>query len=522
MIPNILVVDDEKDMTRLLKRSLEMEFECRVTMAFSGEMALSILGNSVDPARSGDKFLRSAGAVADKNTIGNEQFDLMLCDIRMPGMDGFELLEHTSRYYPDLTVVMITAFGSIDVAIEAIKKGAYDFISKPFEQDEILFRVRKALERSTLIRENRKLNSEKSARFGNLIGDSPAMQQVYDKIRMVAQSDVTVLITGESGTGKELTAQSIHAMSLRNQKNFIPVNCPTVPEHILESELFGYKKGAFTNAVRDKKGLFQEADKGTIFLDEIGDIPPSIQIKLLRVIQEKEIKPLGDNHTVKVDVRIVASTNRDLAKKIAEGEFREDFFYRLNVFTIELPPLRERVTDIPAIADHLVARHCAKLNKPEIKISSSLMTSLMKYSWPGNVRELENALIQGILYCNCDVMTQKDIHCLFEKCDSQATLTGPSSMTEDLLEISVNSLDMPQKYPDINNRLFMTMAELIKLPYKDAKEKVLKEFNHNYVGAMLTLSQGNVTQAAKKCNLERQALQQIMKRFDISVDEFKV
>ncbi|MBF0376489.1 MAG: sigma-54-dependent Fis family transcriptional regulator [Desulfamplus sp.] len=423
------------------------------------------------------------------------KFDLMLCDIRMPGMDGFELLDYVSKQYPDLTVIMITAFGSIDVAIEAIKKGAYDFISKPFEQDEIIFRVRKALERSSLIRENQKLNSEKSARFGRLIGDSPAMQQVYQKIQMVAQSDVTVLITGESGTGKELTAQSLHILSLRSKHNFVPVNCPTVPEHILESELFGYKKGAFTNAVKDKKGLFQEADKGTIFLDEIGDVSPSIQTKLLRVLQEKEIRPLGDNHTVKVDVRIIASTNRNLEQKIANGEFREDFFYRLNVFTIELPPLRERITDIPAIASHLVEKHCKKLNKPSIKISPELMTCLMRYQWPGNIRELENALIQGILYCNSDTMTESDIH-----------LKGFSK-------------EPAQKINDIYTS--ENINEVLKLPYKEAKEKALNIFNRHYIGVMLKLSGGNITQAAKMCNLERQALQQIIRRFDINVDEFR-
>jgi len=509
MIPNILVVDDEKDMTRLLKRSLEMEFECQVTMAFSGEMALSIL--SQPRSNTGDlENIQDGEALDPDRTVNDPKFDLMLCDIRMPGMDGFALLDHTSKYYPDLTVVMITAFGSIDVAVEAIKKGAYDFISKPFEQDEMLFRVRKALERSALIRENRKLNSEKSARFGKLIGESPAMQQVYDRIRMVAQSDVTVLITGESGTGKELTAQSLHAMSSRNKSSFIPVNCPTVPEHILESELFGYKKGAFTNAVRDKKGLFQEADKGTIFLDEIGDIAPSIQVKLLRVLQEKEIKPLGDNHTVKVDVRIIASTNRDLAAKMAGGEFREDFFYRLNVFTIELPPLRERITDIPLIAAHLVARHCRKLNKPEMEISSSLITYLMKHSWPGNIRELENTLIQGVLYCSTGTMTEDDIRLSCMRCKTTMPLICMSDIDKEV-------------HSDTGKEGALVQIDdhLLHLPYKEAKESVLKAFNHSYVGTMLTLSHGNVTQAAKMCNIERQALQQIMKRFDISVDGFR-
>ncbi len=463
MPEHILVVDDEKDMTRLLKRTLEMELDCRVTMAFSGETAVTILAR--------------------------EPFDLMLCDIKMPGMDGFELLRHAGTHYPDLTVLMITAFGSIDVAIKAIKNGAYDFVSKPFEQDEILFRVKKALERGQLIKENRTLHREKSETFGKLIGESPAMQEVYGKISMVAQSDVTVLITGESGTGKDLTAQSIHALSPRGKKKFVAVNCPTIPESILESELFGYKKGAFTNAAMDKTGLFQEAHGGTIFLDEIGDIGPGIQTKLLRVLQEKEIKPLGENKSRKVDVRIVASTNRNLTQKIEMGEFREDFFYRLSVFTITLPPLRDRITDIPPIARHLVTKHCKKLNKPEKEIDPALMDLLLKQQWPGNVRELENVLIQGILHSDNNTISPGDMVLPAQKKNLQPHLADPDN--------------------------------LFTLPYKEAKEALLHQFNHNYIGSLLSLTSGNVTQAARQCGLERQALQQIMKRFAIAADTYR-
>ena len=463
MTAQILVVDDEKDMTRLLKRTLEMELACHVTMAFSGETAV--------------------------NVLAEQRFDLMLCDIKMPGMDGFELLAHATARYPELTVVMITAFGSIDVAIQAIKKGAYDFVPKPFDQEEMLFRVKKALERGALVRENRKLQRETAGTFGKLIGESSAMQQVYEKISMVAESDITVLITGESGTGKDLTAQSIHGLSRRKQKRFVPVNCPTIPEQILESELFGYRKGAFTNAVTDKIGLFEEAHQGTIFLDEIGDIPPTIQTKLLRVLQEKEIKPLGGNRSRKVDVRIVASTNRDLPRKIQAGEFREDFFYRLSVFSIELPPLRERISDLPHIAHHLLRKHCKKLNRPEKQMGPSALDLLMKHDWPGNVRELENVIIQSILHCSTDTVSRTDI-----------TLgdTGKSLKTGLAQDKS-----------------------LFKLPYKTAKETLLKQFNHNYIGSLLSLTGGNVTQAARKCGLERQALQQIMKRFDIAADKYR-
>jgi DNA-binding NtrC family response regulator len=463
MTARILAVDDEKDMTRLLKRTLESEIDCTVCMAFSGEMALNILENDV--------------------------WDLVICDIRMPGMDGFELLDQIRKRLPDLTVVMITAFGNIDSVVTAIKSGAYDFIAKPFEQDELIFKIGKALERSRLLLENKQLLKARDKDFSPLVGQSPAMEKVFEKISLVASSDVTVLITGESGTGKDLTARSIHRHSQRSKAAFIPINCPTIPEHILESELFGHKKGAFTSAFQDKTGLFQEADKGTIFLDEIGDIGLSIQTKLLRVIQEKEIKPLGDNRVRKVDVRIIASTNQDLRAKIAQKEFREDLFYRLSVITIELPPLRDRIEDIPLLAEHLVAKNCKKLNQPLKTISSQVMELLLKHPWQGNVRELENALVQGILYCRNEEIQETDIPI------SDAGM----NLCPD------NSLD----------------AHLMEMPYKQAKETVLTRFNHEYVGARLSSANGNITQAARRCGLDRQALQQVMKRFDIDPDDFR-
>lgn len=465
MTAEILVVDDEKDMTRLLQRTLEPELDCRVTPAFSGEMALNVIQQS------------------------GTAFDLVISDIRMPEMDGFEFLDRLKRSYPDLTVVMLTAYGNIESAVAAIKKGAYDFIAKPFEQDEIIYKIQKALERSRLLNENRRLHQACQTEPLPLIGQSSAMGKVFEKISLVAGSDVTVLITGESGTGKDLTARSIHALSPRKDNSYIPVNCPTIPEHILESELFGYKKGAFTNAYRDKKGLFQEAHQGTIFLDEIGDVGPSIQTKLLRAIQEKEVKPLGDTRVDRVDVRIIASTNQNLKQKIADKEFREDFFYRLSVITIELPPLRDRITDIPLLCDHLLAKHCEKLNKSPKRLSDNVRDLLMKHQWKGNVRELENVLVQGILYAKDDTIRRANI---------------------------------PIKETNDADNLFLELdQETGKLPYKEAKEKILTRFNHNYIGAMLTMTGGNITRAAKRCAMDRQALQQIMKRYAIDPDRFR-
>jgi DNA-binding NtrC family response regulator len=404
-------------------------------------------------------------------------------------MDGLELLQLIKRETPDLTVVMMTAFGEVETAVQAMKGGAYDFITKPFDHDALVLRLEKALERSRLLKENLRLQQEclTSHVFQDLVGKSVRMQRVYETIQMVAKTDVTVLITGESGTGKDLTARAIHALSHRSKAPFVAVNCPTVPEHILESELFGYKKGAFTHATQNKIGLFQEADKGSIFLDEIGDISPTMQTKLLRVLQEKEIKPLGDTKSVYVDVRIIASTNRNLKEKIKKGEFREDFFYRLNVLPIKLPPLRERREDIPLIANHLLEKHSAELNKPLKKVSPELMEIFQNKPWEGNVRELENAVIQGILFSRSDEITPEDV-----------------GMKQGAPMAAVSEKDLVQD-----------------LPYKKAKEETLRRFNHAYIGDLLSRSKGNVTQAAKLCGLERQALQQVMRRYGIKADRFR-
>jgi DNA-binding NtrC family response regulator len=462
MAGSILVIDDEIDMQHLLKRSLEPDLGCRVETASSGEIALQMLAK--------------------------RQFDLVLADIKMPGMDGLELLELIKRETPDITVVMMTAFGSIDVAVDAMKNGAYDFITKPFDHDALVLRLEKALERSALVKENLRL--QKECRdvhvFQDLVGKSTSMKKIYETIQTVAKTDLTVLITGESGTGKDLTARAVHSLSNRSEGPFIAVNCPTVPEHILESELFGYKKGAFTHATQNRIGLFQEAHNGSIFLDEIGDISPTIQTKLLRVLQEKEIKPLGDNKTIRVDVRIIASSNQNLVEKISKNEFREDFFYRLNVLHIELPALREHPEDIPLIANHLLEKHCAKLNKPLKKLSPELMELFLERPWVGNVREMENVIIQGILF----------------------------SITD---EIKPTNVDFDEIFPQQLSK----KQPFQKLSYKEAKEQTLQQFNSSFIGNLLSANNGNVTMAARSCGLERQSLQQIMRRYGIRANVFR-
>ncbi len=459
------MVDDEPDLLGLLKRSLEPDLDSFVTAAASGKEALTLFSEN--------------------------SFDLVLLDMKMPEMDGMELLELIRRTRPDQTVVMMTAYGDIDTAVSAMQNGAYDFITKPFDHDALLLRLGKALERSTLIRENVRLRSgvRTPHEFCGLVGKSPAMRQVFDAVKMVAATDLTVLITGESGTGKDLTARAVHALSSRKNKRFVAINCPTVPEQILESELFGYKKGAFTHATRDRTGLFQEAHEGSIFLDEIGDVSPAIQAKLLRVIQEKEIKPLGDTRTVKVDVRIIASTNRNLEERIRQGAFREDFYYRLNVLPIELPPLRERPEDIPLIASYLLEKHCTKLNRPGKTLSPELLENISRYQWKGNVRELENAIVQGILFSKEDAIGLSDI-----------TTGGVNFCAPDC-----------KSFDEI----------FVHLPYREAKESVLQHFNAGYIGRILAETGGNVTRAAERCGLERQSLQQVMRRYNIIADDYR-
>ena len=462
MPARILVVDDEPDMLKLLKRSLEPELDCQVDTTSTAQMALTIMSQNV--------------------------YDLLLADIKMPGMSGLELLEIVKRDRPDLTVVMMTAYGKVELAVEAMKQGAYDFITKPFEHETLIVRLKKALERGALIRENTRLqrNCSSDTIFQNLVGKSSRMQRLYETIKMVAGTDLTVLITGPSGSGKDLTARAVHALSDRRKRPFVAVNCPTIPENILESELFGYKKGAFTHATQDRSGLFQEAHTGTIFLDEIGDVSPAIQTKLLRVLQEKEVKPLGDNRPANVDVRIVASTNRDLKAKINQGTFREDFFYRLNVLPIEVPGLDEHAEDIPLIVNHLLEKHCVKMNKPLKHLSIDLLNQFMRREWEGNVREMENLIMRGILFSANEEIMPPDVGL------SEDNQTRPAART-----------------PVGSKR------------YRDAKEETLQHFNHAFIGKLLAANKGNVTQAAKQCGLERQALQQIMKRYGIKAEVYR-
>ena len=451
----LLIVDDEQDMLRLLKRSLTQDLDCKIETASNAYQAIALLDAT--------------------------WFDVVLADIRMPGMDGMEFLERVKQTNPALTVLMMTAYGTIDLAVQAMN-GAYDFITKPFEHDKLIHLLNKALERSRLVRENLLLQSriKEQESFHEMVGVSPRMRKVFETIHLISKTDVTVLLTGESGTGKDMAARAVHSLSARSARPYVAVNCPNLPESILESELFGYRKGAFTHAVHDKKGLFWEAHGGTIYLDEIGDISPTLQTKLLRVIEDKEIRPLGDTKSVKVDVRIIASTNQDLEAKMKENLFREDLFYRLNVVSVHMPPLRERREDIPLLIDYFLNKFCQEFGKEPRSIAPQLMQRFLAHPWRGNVRELANVM-------------------------NRVVLLAPGSV------IQLEDLDW-----DLVPASDYLVTDSIKgLSYKDAKTLVLERFHQEYIADLLIRNNSNVTKAARECGLERQALQQVMRRYGI-------
>ena len=380
----ILVVDDEPGMREFLEIMLSKE-GYNVSVASNGEEAIQMLGK--------------------------DEYDLAIVDIQMPGINGIEVLKSTREDYPETTVIMITAFASHESAIDAMKLGAYDYITKPFKIDEIKLVISKSLDKKNLEEENTRLKKELETKYGfeNIIGSSNVIKQIFALIKRVAELKVNVLITGESGTGKELVARAIHYSGNRSQGPFIPVNCGAIPETLIESEFFGHAKGAFTGANKDKKGLFEEASGGTIFLDEIGDLPLHLQVKLLRVLEEKKVRPLGKTEPVEIDVRVISATNKTLEQQIAEGNFREDLFYRLNVIKIAIPSLRERKEDIPPLAMYFVNKYAQEMDKNIKGISNDALEELEKYHYPGNVRELENIIARCVALESSEVVNKESL-----------------------------------------------------------------------------------------------------------------
>jgi two-component system NtrC family response regulator len=380
----ILVVDDESNYLTVM------------------ETLLGDAGYEVLTAPSGLEALKIAGA---------SDLDLVLTDMKMPKMTGIELLDQLRRLYPELPVIIMTAYGTVEKAVTAMKKGAFDYILKPFKNEEILVTTAKALDYRHLILKNRLLSQELEKKYGfpDIVGESRVMQEILALVKRVAGSRATVLVTGESGTGKELIARAIHQCSNRAQKPFISVNCAALTETLLESELFGHERGAFTHAVAMRKGRFELADGGTLFLDEVAEMSQALQVKLLRVLQEMEFERVGGNRTIKVDVRVVAASNRDLKEEVETGRFREDLYYRLNVVHLHVPPLRQRQEDTPLLATHFIKKYATENIRGKIRVTPEAFKVLVQYPWPGNVRELENVMERAVILCHDSLITPQDL-----------------------------------------------------------------------------------------------------------------
>ncbi len=439
-LEKILIVDDEESVRSMIVVLLQKE-GYQVSSASDGPDALGFLGE--------------------------QPFDLVLSDIRMPGMDGLELLDRIRSLYPEVTVIMMSAFGTVDLAVEALKRGAYDYISKPFKPDEILLALRKAQERERLRRENLRLKEEVGERFSleGIVARSPSMVKIMETVRKVAGYRSHVLITGESGTGKEVLARAVHNLSPWKEDPFVAVNCGAIPATLMESEFFGHVRGAFTDAVADKAGLFEEASGGTLFLDEIGDLPLDMQVKFLRAIQEGEVRRVGDNTSVQVDVRIIAATAADLSAAVRQGRFREDLFYRLNVVPIQIPPLRQRKEDIHPLTDHLLDRISLRLGGGQRTLSPEGLKALLKYPWPGNVRELENLLERAAILAESVTLDSGDIIPLL----SEGIPVDTQELPEDELSIKKTSRILEKR---------LIERALVKTQYNRSQAARLLEISH--------------------------------------------
>ncbi|MBP6675973.1 MAG: sigma-54-dependent Fis family transcriptional regulator [Vitreoscilla sp.] len=461
MTTRVLIVDDEEIVVRSCQR------------------ILADGGFEIDAACDGWEALRR---------VDEHDYNIIILDVMMPKIDGLEVLQHVKERHPDTDVIMVTGLSQIQTAVKSMKLGAFDYLSKPFDPDELRHVVDRALERQRLLAQNRQLKHEVSTkyRFDSIVGASAAMQKVYQLIAKCAPTNSTVLITGESGTGKEMIARAVHHNSLRSAQAFVAVDCNTLSEHLLESELFGHVKGAFTGAVTNKRGVFEAAHRGTLFIDELGNLPLPLQAKLLRVIQEREFRPVGSSTDQKVDVRIVAATNMDLKAMVTEHSFREDLYYRVNVFPIHSPPLRERRQDIPALALHFLQQFSQELGRPVPQISEGAMSLLMHHDWPGNVRELENTLQRATILASDDIIRQAHL----------ADLVGADPRLD---------LEVPRTSDDLKR---------IK---KQVREKSVEEVEKLFIQETLRRNHSNVTRSAEETGMQRANFQALMKKYGIRV-----
>ena len=446
----ILVVDDDSNLLEIIRLRLESA-KYKVTTVITGELAIE----------------------ANKKEV----FDLAVIDLQLSNMNGLSLMKDIHLMHPDIPVIILTAYGTIESAVEAMQKGAYTYLTKPFDPRELLFHIENALEKRRLTSEIRRLKGflEEKYDFANIIAKSEKMQIVLGQVTYIAQTDSTVYIYGESGTGKELIARALHLGSKRKDKPFISVNCAAIPETLLENELFGHEKGAFTGAIQSAKGLFAEAHEGTIFLDEIGDMPLTLQTKILRVLQERQFYPVGASKPVQVDIRVITATNKDLKKEVKEGSFREDLYYRIHVIPVNLPPLREKREDIPPLVDYLINKFSKQMRKKVKGITHLAMQRLMSYTWPGNVRELENTIEYAM------AMTKQDM------------------ITDDLILHSDSRSDESLK------------------PLKEAKAT----FEKRYLIHLLELTRGNISSAAELAGKYRADFYNLMKKYNLKPGDFK-
>jgi DNA-binding NtrC family response regulator len=462
MKARILVVDDEEIVIRSCLRILGDDGDCEVEAVQDGLEALK--------------------------KIDDNHYDVLILDIMMPKMDGLEVLRRVKETHPDIDVIMVTGLSQIETAVRSMKLGAFDYLPKPFDPDELKLVVKRALERRQLLQENLELRSEVSSkyRFENIIGASPQMQNVYRLIAKCAPTNSTVMLTGESGTGKELVARAIHYNSLRKDKPFVAVDCNSLSENLLESEMFGHVKGSFTGAVVNKKGMFEVADSGTLFLDEIGNISLSTQAKLLRVIQEREFKAVGDTRTQSANFRLLTATNKDFKAMVADGTFREDLYYRINIFPIPIPPLRERRDDIPPLAFHFLKVFNEELVKKVTEFSEGAMSALVHHDWPGNVRELENTVHRAVILATDKVVRQAHL----------------ANIIEALPKLDI---DVPR-----------TSDELKRIK-KVTREKSVESIEKLFVLEALKRNAWNVTKSAEETGMQRANFQALMKKYDIRI-----
>jgi DNA-binding NtrC family response regulator len=466
MKPRILIVDDEVRIQRIFEINLSPKYE--LLASADGEEALKIV-KTQDPT-------------------------LMITDLKMPGMGGMNLLKEVRRVLPDLPIIIMTAYGTVESAVEAMKEGVTDYILKPIKMDEMELLIEKTLSFLRLKDENRGLRQKLKTIFGpqNIVGNHPAMQKVIQLIQQVAGTKATVLVQGESGTGKELVARAIHYESDRSSRPFVVINCTAIPSNLLESELFGHEKGAFTGALKTKKGRLELADRGTLFLDEIGEMPKELQVKILRVLEEQKFQRVGGTEEIEVDNRIIAATNKDLKQAVEAGTFRDDLYYRLNVITIPIPPLRERKEDIPPLVEHFLLKHREVLKKKITGVSEKTLQLLMNYPWPGNVRELENALIRAMVLCHSDCIGIGDL---------------PEELRREGKE------EEEAKFPVDRQEL--------KQMKKKAQQKIKEEIEKKFAVEALRQGEGNIQRSAAKVGMDRRQFQNLIKKYGISKKDFE-